>query len=221
MRRAAPLFARATMHTSQSLPHISLPPVPGIAWPTPAETAVVTQTTARISALAAAQWRADACAARETVPQPARRGGAAPSPRLLAQWRPGAWTGAQRRLAAPTTEVLQTRQGPFINSHAEQHLVMLWAPVGQRSPRVERWPSHAFLCGANGLGLDEAVLAQVPENKAFWWLPDGLDLVDWALACELMLRQHDLLRPFQVSALRALLAGEAKTASAPPPAPDG
>ncbi|PTT78159.1 hypothetical protein DBR42_24050, partial [Pelomonas sp. HMWF004] len=65
---------------------------------------------------------------REVLPPPAPHQSVIewPTPRptadtrLLAHWRPGAWTALARRVCHASAEVVQTPQGPVIENHVPQ-----------------------------------------------------------------------------------------------------
>lgn len=189
--------------------------LPSTELPTPPDAASVAQTTGQARDFAAAQWLADARAGQAPAPQPdvqALPGQRRREPRLLARWQPGAWVAASRQAVGATTEVINTPQGPVIETYPAQYLVALWAPAPEAGQPPGRWPQRAWLCAADtdaqGDALGEALLAQLPDPQPLWRLPAADGPVDWALVAEIVLVHEPGLRPFQSQALRALMARE-------------
>jgi len=132
-------------------------------------------------------------------------------PRVLAQWQPGAWTGAVRQVLQGSTELVTTAQGPVVESHAPQHLLLLWPPQRVDVPLLGRWPQQVRLWASEAGWPDgaaaEALLATLPADARLWLQPDA-DAVDWALAAEILLTLDDALRPHQADGLRAFIVAE-------------
>ena len=133
----------------------------------------------------------------------------AASPRLLAQWQPGAWICAVRRVGDGQTEVVNTPQGPVVESHAPQRLLLLWVPRADAGP-PGRWPHSAWLLNADTEPAAIDALVLVPGEAPVWVLADGAQAehVDWALGAELVLHHTAGLRPIQIDSLRAFIAAE-------------
>lgn len=130
----------------------------------------------------------------------------AAAPRLLAQWQPGAWTALARRVCSACADVLQTRQGPVIETHVPQWLCALWLPQGVDVPLLGRWPEMAALVGAEtARGALHQLVDKLPPQALLWAAP--LE-ADWALLAELVLHQDADLRPAHSEALRALAEAE-------------
>lgn len=204
----------AEQASAAALPTIDLPATD---LPLPPSGASVAQATGHARDFAAAQWLADAQAAQAPAPQPealALPGHRARNPRLLGQWQQGAWAAGSRQVLEASTEIINTPQGPLIETYPAQYLVAWWAPSGRSTPQLRRWPSSAWLCAAETSALPDALLAQVPEPCAMWWLPEQSDLVDWAAVAEIVLIHEPGLRPFQSAALRSLIEREREAAFA-------
>jgi hypothetical protein len=204
--------AQADAARAAELPRIELPKVET---PDPEFAKAVAESTGQATALAAAMWLAEARAAAGTVPQPDfSRLQPKPEkhPRVLDDWRTGAWIGARRLAVAATSEITGSAQGPTIVSYPAQHLVVLWTPTRPDAPHLGRWPRKAFLSAAPANALDQSALDQMPEESLLWWLPAHSDLPDWALAAEIVLIHDSALRPFQVTALKALVEQERSAA---------
>jgi len=129
-----------------------------------------------------------------------------PDPRLLTAWQPLAWTALMRRVSAAGAEVLQTTDGPQVQSHAPQWLCALWPPQAGEPALLGRWPDMAALVGGEASSdALQALLSELPAEAPLWLA----DLeADWGLVAELVLQQQDSLRPAQVSALRELVESE-------------
>lgn len=127
-------------------------------------------------------------------------------PRLLAHWQPGAWGCAVRPVCDGHTEVVNTPQGPVVDSHPAQRLLLLWAPRADAGP-PGRWPHSAWLLDADAEPAAAAALALVPADARLWPLA-AADDVDWALGAELVLHHTAGLRPFQIDGLRTFIAAE-------------
>ncbi|HEY8880732.1 MAG TPA: hypothetical protein VIN03_24385 [Roseateles sp.] len=128
-----------------------------------------------------------------------------PDPRLLGQWRAGAWTARARQVAGASEELLQTPQGPRVESHAPQWLCAIWPPQAQDAP-LGRWPELASLVAAET--ADHALqqlLDELPDEAPLW--SAELD-ADWDLVAELVLHQDAEVRPAQAQALRELAETE-------------
>lgn len=127
------------------------------------------------------------------------------NPRVLAAWRPGAWTVAQRRVLEASTEVVQTLQGPVVETHPPQHLVALWPPQGLDVPVLGRWPQRAMLVPAESERAAEAALPWVPDEAEIWVAPVD---IDWGLVGNVVLHHDATLQPFQLTGLRAFVEAE-------------
>lgn len=186
--------------------------------PPPADTAALDDSLRQASTQAAALWAQDAAAAAGPVWQPgadralAQQRQARRDPRLLAQPQADAWVGLLRPVLAARTELSTSAQGPVVDHHAAQALLMLWAPVatGQRST----WPDRVALV-AQPLPADDgaALLAHVPAGAPLWLAAQGHDTpgheaADWALGAELLLLHEPALQAAQLDGLRAFIEAE-------------
>lgn len=126
--------------------------------------------------------------------------------RLLAQWEPRCWIGVARRALEASTELLNTADGPVLDSHPPQWLIAVWPPQGLGAPALGRWPEQALLCGGSAAASAAQRLLPGLPDAAVLWVGD-LD-VDWALLAELVLHHDAALKPFQVKALRAFAEAE-------------
>lgn len=202
---------RWTAADVQDVPVIDLPTVAAEPLPDGSEGSAATQSASRF---AASQFNAETLDARLPTWQPdpnALRVRPQQHPRVLTQWQPGAWTGAVRQVLAGSTEFVTTAQGPAVETHAPQHLLLLWPPQRLDAPLLGRWPQQVRLwAGAANVpdlpGAD-ALLSSLPADACLWLQPDG-DAVDWALAAEILLNHESGLRPHQVDGLRAFIVAE-------------
>ncbi|CAN5210427.1 hypothetical protein BH11PSE10_BH11PSE10_16610 [soil metagenome] len=129
--------------------------------------------------------------------------------RLRSGWEPGCAIGVARLALAASTELIQTADGPLLDSHPPQWLVAAWPPQGPGTPPLGRWPEQALLVTAQDRSsAAQALLPGLPAEGPLWLAE--LD-VDWALIAELVLHHDASLKPFQLKALRAL--GEAEKLS--------
>lgn len=128
-------------------------------------------------------------------------------PRLLAQWQPGAWTGAIRQVFDSTTEFVTTASGPVVDTYPPHRLLLLWPPLSLATPLPARWPQQVRLSAVSAGDAPAALLEAVPGDAPLWLLPDPA-AVDWALAAEIALHHEPALRPFQATGLRAFLEAE-------------
>ncbi len=195
----------------QDVPVIDLPTVAAEPLPDGSEGMAATQTASRF---AASQFNAETLDARLPTWQPdpkALRVRPPQHPRVLAQWQPGVWTGAVRQVLEGSTEFVTTAQGPAVETHAPQQLLLLWPPQRVDAPLLGRWPQQVRLWSGSAQAPDadatEALLATLPANARLWLQPDG-DAVDWALAAEILLTHESALRPHQVDGLRAFIVAE-------------
>lgn len=185
-----------------TLPTIDLP---GLVAPAPADEAALATGLREVRAAAAAQEVIDDRPAWQPDPVALQLRPAAP-PRLLAHWQPGAWACAVRPVCDGHTEVVNTPQGPVVESHAPQRLLLLWAPRADAGP-PGRWPHSAWLLDATAEPTAAQELTVVPEAAPVWVLADGAQ-IDWALGAELVLHHTAGLLAFQIDGLRALIAAE-------------
>ena len=195
----------------QDVPLIDLPTVAAEPLPDGSEGMAATQTASRF---AASQFDAETLDAQQPAWQPdpnALRVRPRQHPRVLAQWQPGVWTGAVRQVLEGSTEFVTTAQGPAVETHAPQHLLLLWPPQRVDAPLLGRWPQQVRLCSGAARAPDadatETLLATLPADARLWLQPDG-DAVDWALAAEILLTHESALRPHQVDGLRAFIVAE-------------
>jgi hypothetical protein len=129
-----------------------------------------------------------------------------PDPRLLAEWKPQAWTVLTRHVADARTEVSQTAHGLHVENHATQWLCALWPPQDKRPALLARWPEMAALVGAaTRVEALESLLEELPAEATLW--PAELE-ADWGLMAELVLHQDSGLRPAQTRVLRDLAEAE-------------
>lgn len=163
---------------------------------------------------AASQFNAETLDARLPVWQPdprALRPRPLQDPRLLSQWQPGAWIGAVRQILEASTEFVTTAQGPAIETHAPQHLLLLWPPQRMDAPLLGRWPQQVRLWAGSPGEPDatavQALLATLPADANLWLQPDA-EAVDWALGAEILLVHEAGLRPAQIEGLRQFIGAE-------------
>ena len=188
-------------------PKISLPEVEPTA---PPDQDSLNHSTRQASAQAAASWQAETRRQAEPAWQPdaqalqLRR--ASPA-RLLAQWQPGAWTGAVREVFESTTEFVKTPNGTAVETYPPHRLLLLWPPQRLDAPLLGRWPQQVRLSAVPADQASEALLQGVPEPGLLWLNPHEAD-VDWALAAEIVLHHEPALRPFQSTGLRAFIDAE-------------
>ncbi|MDN3919525.1 hypothetical protein [Roseateles violae] len=180
------------------LPEIVMP----IVETTPAlDTAGLDQALSAAAGIAQQQGRG-AAEPRIDLPLSARAETSA-DPRLLRQWRPGAWVGVRRRLIGASTELVSTPQGPLVETRPPQWLLAVWPPQGLEMPLLSRWPERAMLLPAQqSVAAAQLLLQQAVPATAPLWIGE-LD-ADWALLAELVLLHDASLQPFQIEALRAL-----------------
>jgi len=169
---------------------------------------------------AAAQWRADADAAAGDGLLQLQRTQPTRDARWLAQWQPGAWTAAVRWVIAGSTELVNTAQGPVVDSHPPQALLLLWPPQTAQAPVRDRWPVQLQLGDGNPAAAAATLLANLPAPAdeagatadgaapGLWLDPQAEHTVDWALAAEVLLLHDSSLRPQQLAALRQFIDDE-------------
>ena len=188
-------------------PEVSLPEVKPTA---PPDQASLNHSTRQASARAAASWQAETRRQAEPALQPDAQGlqlrRASPA-RLLAQWQPGAWTGAVREVFESTTEFVKTTSGTAVETYPPHRLLLLWPPQRLDAPLLGRWPQQVRLSAVRADQASEALLLGVPEPGLLWLNPHEAD-VDWALAAEIVLHHEATLRPFQSIGLRAFIDAE-------------
>ena len=188
-------------------PQISLP---GVEQAAPPDGASLNNSTRQASAQAAASWQAEARRQAEPAWQPdaqvlqLRRVSPA---RLLAQWQPGAWTGAVREVFQSTTEFVKIASGTAVETYPPHRLLLLWPPQRLDAPLLGRWPQQVRLSAVPADQASEALLKGVPEPDMLWLNSHPAD-VDWALAAEIVLHHEPTLRPFQSTGLRAFIEAE-------------
>lgn len=135
------------------------------------------------------------------MPPPRRRA----DPRLLKQWRPGAWIGACRRITGASTELSQGPQGPLLESHSPQWLLALWPPQGLDQPLLSRWPQQLLLRELEDEAVAERLLDLLPAVAPLWLAE--LD-PDWGLLADIVLHHDAELRPAQLQTLRGFIEAE-------------
>lgn len=186
--------------------------------PPPADTAALDDSLRQASTQAAALWAQDAAAAAGPVWQPGADPALAPQhpvrrdPRLLVQPQADAWLGRLRPVLAARTELSASAQGPVVDHHAAQALLMLWAPAAS-GPR-SAWPDRVALV-AQPLPTDDgaALLAHVPADAPLWLEArgqgdQGHGAADWTLGAELLLLHEPALQAAQLDGLRAFIEAE-------------
>lgn len=191
------------MHDVEDIevPEITLPP---IVPPAPVDTAGLGEALRAASHLAQAQAETTGSALTIDLPP-----GTAPlaEPRLLTHWQPGAWMAVRRRALGASTAVLNTPDGPLVETLAPQWLMAVWPPQGLDQPWLSRWPERAALVSADdGDTAARRLLAVSVPAQASLWLAE-LE-VDWGLLADLVLHHDAALKPFQIEALRALAEAE-------------
>jgi len=190
-------------------PAVDLPPVQDA---TPIDRATLEAAARGARDFAASQWGDDSLAATQPVWQPdlaTLQLRPAPQPRLLAQWQPQAWVGALRQVLDSRTAFTNTADGPVVETHAPQRLLLLWPPQGDAGAPA-RWPLQARLLDLSAAQAGNAALALLPDDAPLWWLPAEASVVDvdWALAAELVLHHQAGLQAFQIDGLREFIATE-------------
>lgn len=195
------------MHDVEDIeaPEICLPP---IAPPLPVDTAGLGEALRAASQLAQemAQAQADAPGGALTLDLPPNTAPPA-EPRLLTHWQPGAWMAVRRRALGASTAVLNTPDGPLVETLAPQWLMAVWPPQGLDQPWLSRWPERAALVGADdGETAARRLLAACVPAQASMWLAERE--VDWGLLADLVLHHDAALQPFQIQALRSLAEAE-------------
>jgi len=193
--------------------------------PAPADTAALDHSLRQASTQAAAQWAQDAAAAAAPVWQPGAVQALAVQrhtqrdPRLLAQPQADAWLGLLRPVLDARTELSTSAQGPVVDHHPAQALLLLWAPAA--TPRRSAWPDRVALV-AQPLPADDgaALLAHVPAGALLWLdahgqdkhgqdaNTHGQDRADWALGAELLLLHEPAMQAAQLDGLRAFIEAE-------------
>ena len=147
--------------------------------------------------------------------------------RWLTQWQPGAWIGAVRWVIAARTELVNSAQGPVVDSHPPQALLLLWPPQTPDAPARDRWPTRLWLGDGSPAAaaacllasLDDSADAPAPTGSArradmppapacLWLDPQAEHTVDWALAAEALLLHHNQLLPHQLAGLRQFIDEE-------------
>lgn len=198
---------RAEDTQAAQAPEIALPTIEE---PPPPDPDSLDAATRQASDAVASQWGSATLDAAQPVWQPdaqALQLRPAQHPRLLAQWQPGAWTGAVRQVFDSTTEFVTTANGPAVETYPPHRLLLLWPPLSLRTPLPARWPQQVRLSAVTVRDAPAALIALVPGDAPLWLLPDGGD-IDWALAAEIALHHEPALRPFQATGLRNFLAAE-------------
>lgn len=126
-------------------------------------------------------------------------------PRLLDAWKPGAWIGAIKPVFESVARVVNTPQGPVVDTYPPHVLLALWAPQSVRAPFLDRWPLRALL---SPVAPDEAgveLLKYMPPEAELWLSAHD---IDWALIGEAVLLHEPSLRDFQLQELRAFVDAE-------------
>ena len=193
---------RATWSPGIELPAVDLPPPPDLAG--------LDAATRQASDVVASQWDAESLDAARPVWQPDVRAlhlRPAQHPRLLTQWRPGAWTGAVRQVFDSTTEFVTTANGPAVETYPPHRLLLLWPPLTLAAPLPARWPQQVKLSAVTERDAPAALIDGLPDD-ALLWLQTDAGAVDWSLAAEIALHHAPALRPFQTTGLRAFLDAE-------------
>ena len=188
-------------------PELALPDVPA---PPLVDTAALDAALQQTSARASAQYSAEDQAADAPAWQPdlqALQLRRAHNPRLLDQWRPGAWTGAVREVMAPATEFVTSAGGTVVESYPPHRLLLLWPPQRLDAPLLGRWPQQVQLSAVPADHAAETLLSLVPDD-AVLWLHAGMQDIDWTLAAEIVLTHEPALRPFQATGLRSFIETE-------------
>lgn len=188
-------------------PDIDLPAVDN---PPPPDLDSLDAATRQASDFVASQWGAETLDAAQPVWQPdaqALQLRPAQHPRLLAQWQPGAWTGAVRQVFDSTTEFVTTANGPAVETYPPHRLLLLWPPLSLAAPLPARWPQQVKLSAVTARDAPAALIDGLPGDAMLWLLPDPGD-VDWALAAEIALHHEPALRPFQATGLRTFVDAE-------------
>ena len=198
---------RAEDQLANLSPAIDLPQVDN---PPPPDLDSLAAATRQASDSVASQWDAETLDAAQPVWQPdaqALQLRPVQHPRLLANWQPGAWTGAVREVFDSTTEFVTTANGPAVETYPPHRLLLLWPPLSLAAPLPARWPQQVKLSAVTARDAPAALIDLVPDN-AMLWLQTDHGAVDWALAAEIALHHEPALRPFQSTGLRAFLDAE-------------
>jgi hypothetical protein len=193
---------RAGVSPEIELPAVDSPPLP--------DQASLDAATRQASEVVASQWDTESLDAAQPAWQPDPRAlqlRTAQHPRLLAQWQPGAWTGAVRQVFDSTTEFVTTANGTAVETYPPHRLLLLWPPLSLAAPLPSRWPQQVKLSAVTEREAP-ATLADLVPGDALLWLQADPGAVDWALAAEIALHHAPALRPFQATGLRAFLEAE-------------
>ena len=191
-------------------PEINLPPIDT---PPPPDLNGFDAATRQASDFVSSRWHAEALDQAQPVWQPdpqALQLRPARNPRVLAQWQPGAWSGAVREVFDSTTEFVTTANGPAVETHPPHRLLLLWPPLNLAAPLPSRWPRQVRLSAAPAHQAAELLLALMPDGALLWLQPDAdaRQAADWALAADIVLHHEPALRPFQITGLRAFIDAE-------------
>jgi hypothetical protein len=130
-------------------------------------------------------------------------------PRLLAQWRPGAWIGAARSVFGTVAQVTSTPHGPVVDTFASHMLLALWPPQSLELPFLGRWPQRVLLSAAPAEDAGIELLKLLPADAELWLSEHD---IDWALVGEAVLLHDPGLRDFQLKELRDFVESERQAA---------
>jgi hypothetical protein len=137
------------------------------------------------------------------TPQKAR------DPRLLHSWRPGAWLGAVVRVMGPSAEIVESPQGPVVESFPPHLLLALWPPQSLQNPFIGCWPDQVLFAAVEPDEVGSVLLPHIPEEAPLWL---GEPEIDWAALAELAMLHQPELRPFQLKGLRAFVEAVSEAA---------
>jgi hypothetical protein len=139
--------------------------------------------------------------------QPSRSGafGPALSPRLLAEWKPGAWIGAVRQVFESVARVVNTPQGPVVDSWPPHVLLALWPPQSAAQPFLDRWPQRVALSAVAHDDAPLELLKLMPDDAELWLAEHD---IDWVLIGEAVMLHEPALRDFQLKELRRFVEAE-------------
>lgn len=126
-------------------------------------------------------------------------------PRVLAGWKPQAWIGAVRPVFGAVAQVLNTEQGPVVDTFAPHLLLALWPPQTLQHPFLDRWPQRVLLSAVARDDAPRLLLELIPPDAELWLAEHDLD---WALIGEAVLLHEPGLRDFQLKELRAFVDGQ-------------
>ncbi len=126
-------------------------------------------------------------------------------PGVLTTWKPGAWIGAVKSVFDSVARVVNTPQGPVVDTYPPHVLLALWPPQTVDAPFLDRWPLRVHLSAVQPEDAGAELLKYMPPQAELWLSEHD---IDWALAGEAVLLHEPDLRDFQLKELRAFVEAE-------------